>query len=66
MFSAGTDSHGWPVNCVAKYNYVENIPKWHGLDCHGGTNIYFQDNSYLKKEFDGKMNDCLVSAGYSF
>jgi len=49
-FSSGTVgtgqgySTGWPDNTVAKYNRIENIPGHTGIDCHGGKNIYFQDN----------------------
>jgi hypothetical protein len=37
-------STGWPNNCTAKYNRVENVPGHTGVDCHGGKNIYFLDN----------------------
>ena len=40
-------STGWPNYCTAKYNYVTNVPGGGGLDCHGGSYIYFQDN-YVK------------------
>ena len=37
-------SDGWPSYCVAKFNRVEDVPGHTGIDTHGGTNIYFQDN----------------------
>jgi hypothetical protein len=38
------NSDGWPSYCVAKFNRVEDVPGHTGIDTHGGTNIYFQDN----------------------
>lgn len=43
-FTARTSSAGWPVYATAKYNRVENIATWEGLDTHGGSYIYFLDN----------------------
>jgi hypothetical protein len=37
-------STGWPSYCVARYNRIANIPGRTGIDCHGGTHIYIQDN----------------------
>jgi hypothetical protein len=37
-------STGWPNYATAKYNYVSNVPGHDGIDCHGGTYIYIQDN----------------------
>ncbi|MEN6388836.1 MAG: hypothetical protein ABFD04_00330 [Syntrophomonas sp.] len=46
-FSSVLNSTGWPDHCTAKYNYIANIPVWHGIDTHGATYCYFLDN-YLK------------------
>ncbi|MBN2521613.1 MAG: hypothetical protein JXB17_13960 [Bacteroidales bacterium] len=43
-FTAGSNSDGWPSQCIVKYNRMTNNPNWAGLDCHGGTYIYFQNN----------------------
>jgi len=40
-------STGWPNYCRAKYNFITNVPGGVGIDCHGGSYIYFQDN-YVK------------------
>jgi hypothetical protein len=40
-------STGWPSYCTAKYNYISNVPGGVGVDGHGGTYIYFQNN-YVK------------------
>jgi hypothetical protein len=40
-------STGWPNYCRAKYNFIANVPGGGGIDCHGGSYIYFQDN-YVK------------------
>jgi hypothetical protein len=40
-------SSGWPAYCVARYNYVDDVTSHTGIDCHGGSYIYFQDN-YVK------------------
>jgi hypothetical protein len=37
-------STGWPNYCVAKYNRITDIPGHSGIDCHGGTNIFVQEN----------------------
>jgi hypothetical protein len=37
-------STGWPNNASAKFNRISNIPGHTGVDCHGGKNIFFQDN----------------------
>lgn len=46
-FSARNESRGWPVNVYARYNRVENIPTWEGVDTHGCINCYFENN-YIK------------------
>ncbi len=43
-FSSALSSSGWPDHCYARFNRVEDVINWHGIDAHGGTNIYFQDN----------------------
>jgi hypothetical protein len=40
-------SSGWPAYCTARYNYVDNVTSHTGIDSHGGSYIYFQDN-YVK------------------
>jgi hypothetical protein len=45
-------STGWPNYCVAKYNCIENVPGHTGIDTHGGTYIYFQNN-YIYNCKDG-------------
>jgi hypothetical protein len=40
-------STGWTNYCTAKYNYISNIPAGGGIDCHGGSYIYYQYN-YIK------------------
>ncbi len=47
VFGANPDSHAWPKHAIARYNYVENIYTWEGIECHGGSYIYFLDN-YVK------------------
>lgn len=37
-------STGWPSYAVARFNRVENVTGHSGIDCHGGTYIYVQDN----------------------
>ncbi len=37
-------SDGWPNYCVAKYNRIENVPGHEGIDNHGGSYHYYQDN----------------------
>jgi hypothetical protein len=37
-------STGWPHYATARFNRVEDVPGHTGVDCHGGRNIYFQDN----------------------
>jgi hypothetical protein len=32
------------IECIAKYNRIERVPCWHGLDSHGGQYISFLDN----------------------
>lgn len=51
-FSARISSSGWPVNAIGRYNRIEHIKGWTGLDCHGGSYIYYQDNY---------VYDCLMS-----
>jgi hypothetical protein len=43
-FSSAMASSGWPTYCYARFNLVEDVINWHGIDAHGGENIYFQDN----------------------
>ena len=45
--SGMSTSNGWPKYAYIRYNYVENIPTWEGIDTHGGSYIYFQNN-YVK------------------
>jgi hypothetical protein len=40
-------SSGWPKYCTAKYNYVATVPGHEGIDCHGGSYIYYLNN-YVK------------------
>ncbi len=40
-------SSGWPKYTTVRYNYIENIQSWEGIDTHGGQYLYFQDN-YIK------------------
>lgn len=44
-FSSNTKANGVPRYCYVRYNFIENIPSWTGLDCHNGQYIYFQDNN---------------------
>jgi hypothetical protein len=37
-------STGWPSYAVARYNRIEDVTGHSGIDCHGGTYIYIQDN----------------------
>jgi hypothetical protein len=41
---SGAPSRGWPRYVNIKYNFVENIKGHEGIDCHGGSYIYIQDN----------------------
>ncbi|MFW9988911.1 MAG: cadherin domain-containing protein [Candidatus Odinarchaeota archaeon] len=43
-FTTAPSSDGWPNYCVARFNLVENIDGWEGIDTHGGSNTYIQDN----------------------
>jgi hypothetical protein len=43
-FSSALASSGWPNYCYARFNRIEDVINWHGLDAHGGSNIYFEDN----------------------
>jgi hypothetical protein len=45
-------SSGWPAYCTAKYNYVATIPGHEGIDCHGGSYIYYLNN-YVKNCHSG-------------
>jgi hypothetical protein len=47
IFSAQPTSAAWPVFATARYNRVENIDTWEGIECHGGSYLYFLDN-YVK------------------
>jgi hypothetical protein len=44
VFSASATSNSWPNKVYCRYNYVENILTWHGIDAHGGREMYFEDN----------------------
>ena len=46
-FSATASSPAWPKYATARFNYVENIDTWEGIECHGGEHIYILDN-YIK------------------
>jgi hypothetical protein len=46
-FTAVPSSASWPKYATARYKRVENIKTWEGLDTHGGSYLYFQDN-YIK------------------
>jgi Secretion system C-terminal sorting domain/Putative flagellar system-associated repeat/Bacterial Ig-like domain (group 2) len=46
-FGASPSSTAWPKYATARYNKVENIGTWEGIDMHGGSYMYFQDN-YIK------------------
>jgi len=37
-------STGWPSYATARFNRVANVSGHEGIECHGGTYIYFQDN----------------------
>lgn len=44
-FSAMSGSSAaWPKYAYARFNRVENIRSWEGIDMHGGSYIYIQDN----------------------
>lgn len=43
-FSSALASSGWPSRCYARFNLIEDVINWHGLDVHGGEEIFFQDN----------------------
>lgn len=59
IFTGGSNSTAWPKECFAKYNHIEDIISWHGIDTHGGSYYYFQYN-YIKNA--GRRAVCLVSA----
>ena len=42
-----------PKYCYARYNNVQNILTWEGIDTHNGTFIYFQDNYIKNVGFQG-------------
>ena len=46
-FGCDFSSTAWPVNCIARYNRIENIKTWTALSTHGGSYLYFIDN-YVK------------------
>lgn len=46
-FDIHASSTAWPKYCYIKYNNIQDIPSWTGLDCHGGSYIYITDN-YIK------------------
>ena len=43
--TAQVGSVDFPYYAYIKYNYITNIPKWHGIDSHGSTYTYITDNS---------------------
>ena len=43
-FTANAGCNSWPKYAIARFNRVENLRTWHGLDIHGGSYIYFTDN----------------------
>jgi hypothetical protein len=47
FFSANSNSNSWPNYSTARYNRVEDIRVWEGIECHGGNHINFLDN-YVK------------------
>lgn len=42
--SATVDSDIWPAYSTIRYNRVEDVTWWHGIDCHGAKYVYIQDN----------------------
>lgn len=38
------NSHNWPSYVYVRFNYITDIKTHEGIDTHGGTHIYFQDN----------------------
>jgi hypothetical protein len=50
--TAQQESDGWPAYATARFNRIDNNKAWAGMDCHGGTYIYYQDN-YIKDCYIG-------------
>ena len=45
--SVHNKSSSWPKKCTIRYNYLEDIPTWHGIDTHGGSYLEIVHN-YIK------------------
>jgi uncharacterized repeat protein (TIGR02059 family) len=56
-------SDGWPVNSWARFNCIKNISCWEGIDTHGASYIYIQDN-YIYNCHHGIITFAAVKAGY--
>ncbi len=50
-FSSGVNSTNETKYCYARFNFIENIPNWEGIDCHNGQFLYFQDNHVKNCKF---------------
>jgi len=44
-------SDGWPSVCNIRYNSVRNVPGHTGIDSHGGSYLYIQDNYVFNTNF---------------
>lgn len=44
VFSSAASEAGATNYCYTRYNYILNVPTWHGLNCHNGKNMFWQDN----------------------
>lgn len=49
--SALPSSRNWPKNVFVRYNRVENIPAWTGIDTHGASNYYAEYNYVYNTAF---------------
>jgi hypothetical protein len=62
-FGSSGNSTGWPKYVTVRYNRVEDIPMWEGIDTHGGQYIYFLDN-YVKNCYRAILLSMTTGAGY--
>ena len=53
FFSTALSENGEPHYCYARYNNIQYILTWEGMDCHSGTYLYYQDNYISNCGFQG-------------
>ena len=53
FFSVALSTNGEPHYCYARYNNIQYILTWEGMDCHSGTYLYFQYNYINNCGFQG-------------